>query len=208
MEQETPPVERTAPAALQTVEVGPLSYPPNVRPPYVPRGWSPERMAERATLIAARLAEGDSLRKIVKTTKPPMDMHTVFKWLAADPAFHRLYKLAREAQAEGYADEIVSISDEAEGLTDNAAIQAARLRVDSRKWVCSKLLAKVYGDKIDVAHSGAVSIAGISQSLKDVKPITFDAEGNEIEDAVVIDQTPVEVPVVIDSTPAALDDLL
>jgi hypothetical protein len=59
-----------------------------------------------------------------------------------------------------------------------------------------------------VAHSGAVSIAGISQSLKDVKPITFDAEGNEIEDAVVIDQTPVEVPVVIDSTPAALDDLL
>lgn len=177
----------------------PLVYPPTVRPPYVPRGWTPERMAERATLMAARLAEGESLRKIVQTTKPPMDMHTVFKWLAADPAFRRLYTLARQAQAEGYADEIVTLSDEAVTAKDNAEIQAYRLRVDSRKWVCSKLLAKVYGDKLAVDHSGNVSLATISQSLKDVKPVTFDAEGNEIEDTEVVPPAPAA---------AALEDLL
>lgn len=179
----------------------PLAYPPTVRPPYVPRGWTPERMAEYATRMAARLAEGESLKRIVETTKT-MDMHTVFKWLAADPAFRRLYTLARQAQAEGYADEIVTLSDESQGAKDNAEIQAYRLRVDSRKWVCSKLLAKVYGDRVGVEHTGNVSLATISQSLKDVKPVTFDAEGNEIVDAEVVPPAPASY------TAAALEDLL
>ena len=33
-----------------------------------------------------------------------------------------------------------------------AGVQAARLRVDARKWVASKLLPRVYGEKIE--HSG------------------------------------------------------
>ena len=43
-------------------------------------------------------------------------------------------------------------------LQDHEHIQRARLRVDTRKWMLSKMLPKLYGDKLDVAHSGAVSV--------------------------------------------------
>ncbi len=36
----------------------------------------------------------------------------------------------------------------------NAAVQAARLRVDTRKWLLSKLLPKKYGDRIENRLSG------------------------------------------------------
>ncbi len=58
---------------------------------------------------------------------------------------------AREAQAELRADEITDIADGAEhGASE--AVQAARLRVDARKWIAAKLLPKRYGDKLQ--HTG------------------------------------------------------
>jgi hypothetical protein len=56
------------------------------------------------------------------------------------------------------ADEILEISDAAKGdfiedenggkTVDHEAIARARLRVDSRKWMLSKMLPKIYGDKV------------------------------------------------------------
>ena len=66
--------------------------------------------------------------------------------------FSEQYTRAREAQAELWADEVVSISDEAVTAADNVKVQAARLRVDARKWVAAKLLPKRYGDKVQ--HTG------------------------------------------------------
>lgn len=71
------------------------------------------------------------------------------------------------------ADEIIDIADASEGdvivdedgrrLIDNEAVQRARLRVDSRKWLLSKLVPKKYGDKIDLSVSG--SLTGIIETL-------------------------------------------
>ena len=33
-----------------------------------------------------------------------------------------------------------------------------RLKIDSRKWLVSKLLPKEYGDRIDMNHSGGISV--------------------------------------------------
>jgi hypothetical protein len=64
--------------------------------------------------------------------------------------------MAREVQAETMADEIVSIADgTGMGVEERVALSARdRLRVDSRKWVASKLLPKKYGDKLQQEVSG------------------------------------------------------
>ena len=90
--------------------------------------------------ICERIALGESLRAICRDDAMPA-MSTVFKWLTEQPTFSEQYARAREEQAESMADEIVSIADNAEDAAK------ARLQIDARKWVASKLKPKKYGDK-------------------------------------------------------------
>ena len=91
--------------------------------------------------ICDELANGKSLRQICAQEGMPV-VGAVCKWLAIYPEFHIEYAKAREAQAEYYADEIVDIADNA----TLEEVQKAKLQIDSRKWVASKLKAKKYGD--------------------------------------------------------------
>ena len=108
---------------------------------------------EIADEICSRLAKGESLRTICGTGRDDFmpGQSTVFKWLGENTEFAKQYAHAREAQAEHYVDEIISIADSPNSETSDA--QRDRLRVDARKWVASKLSPKKYGDKIDVAHT-------------------------------------------------------
>ena len=92
------------------------------------------------------------------------------KLRAKQPEFEANYIRARESRAERYAAEIIAIADENPtcevpdpdgGMSirvDGAAVQRNRLRVDARKWIACKLLPKVYGEKLDLEHSGEVAI--------------------------------------------------
>ncbi len=105
-----------------------------------------------AAKICWRLAEGESLRAICADKAMP-GLSTVMGWLFDDKheGFPAQDARAREAQAELRADEIVDIADGVEhGASE--AVQAARLRVDARKWIAAKLLPKRYGDKVQ--HTG------------------------------------------------------
>lgn len=104
---------------------------------------------DKAAEICAQIMEGKSLRAICADDAMP-DPRTVYRWLGVNEAFRQQYALAREDQADSYADEIVDIADAA---TTGEEAQIARVRVDSRKWVAAKLKPKKYGDRI--AHTGA-----------------------------------------------------
>jgi hypothetical protein len=121
-----------------------------------------------ADVICERLADGESLRSICKSDSMP-DKATVFRWLYVNEAFRDQYARAREEQAESYVDEMVSISDEEctiitteEGNTevkfDSTAVARNKLRVDTRKWAAIKLLPRKYGDKLDLNHSGTMTL--------------------------------------------------
>ena len=84
---------------------------------------------------------------------------------------------AREQQMEGWAEDVVEIADEViaetiirtdkdgnetDVVTDPTAVQVARLRIDTRKWVMSKMAANRFGDKVDVNLSGAVEVSTLS----------------------------------------------
>ncbi len=111
-------------------------------------------------MVCARIARGESLRSACKDKDLP-DRDTINRWLNADNdgALCGQYARAREEQADFYADEIVTIAD----TEPDAAI--ARVRIDARKWVASKLRPKRYGDKL--ALGGADDLPAIRQEVQE-----------------------------------------
>jgi hypothetical protein len=114
-----------------------------------------------ADIICIRISEGESLKSITQDEEMP-DRATVYRWLAADPAFCDMYTRAREDQADTLADEIIAIADEQpeiipvtdkrtgeliEHKLDGAFLQWQKNRIDARKWTAMKLKPKKYGDR-------------------------------------------------------------
>lgn len=82
---------------------------------------------------------------------------TVLDWARHNGAFSDQYARAREIGYRCMADELIEIAD------DDAADPArGRLRIDTRKWLLSKALPKIYGDKITLDATHHHDIAKIS----------------------------------------------
>ena len=103
---------------------------------------------EIAVQICTRLANGESLRQICRDKGMPK-RDTVIAWLFKNGGFSGQYALARVAQADFYADEILDIADGPEGdsLLD---VNRSRLRVDTRKWLMARMAPKKYGDSLEL----------------------------------------------------------
>ena len=110
---------------------------------------------ELAETICQRIAEGEPLTKICKDEGMPHYI-TVLRWRNVHEDFHDNYTRAREDAADTLVDEILEIADEAESAKSSEAVQAAKLRVDTRKWAASKMKPKTYGDRTTLEHSGTV----------------------------------------------------
>lgn len=108
--------------------------------------WTPERKADAFADICLQLSLGKSLRAICEAADLPSRV-TVMEWMKADGELAQQYALARQLQADFYADEIIEIAD-----NSTVPHERARLQIDARKWLASKLKPKAYGDKI--AHVG------------------------------------------------------
>lgn len=129
-----------------------------------------------ATIYSEELAEA-ICEKIATTSmsvkaiceEEGVKVATVLCWLCEGhrnyiESFAKMYARAKEMQAELLADEILQIADDGSNdtyededgrkKTDYDVIARSRLRVDSRKWIASKLKPKKFGDKVDVTSDG------------------------------------------------------
>lgn len=119
---------------------------------------------EIADYVCEQMASGRSLIEVCRDEGMPTES-AVRQWVLDDvEGFAAKYTRARILLAERWADEVVMLSDmdppmTDKGSLDSAAVNHQRLRVDSRKWLLSKVLPKVYGDKLDVKHEGQVGLA-------------------------------------------------
>lgn len=120
-----------------------------------------------ADKICERLAMGESMRTVCKEEDIP-SMQTVFSWLRTNDKFLEQYARAKQESADAMAEEILDIADD--GTNDYTTIEfdngyekevinhevlaRSRLRVDTRKWLMSKMKPKKYGDKVDVTTNG------------------------------------------------------
>lgn len=110
-----------------------------------------------AMAILLGISDGKSLKSICKADDMP-ERTTVYLWLANagnkidDVSFFNMYDGARADGTDSMADDIQELSDEA-GLSKEAILKA-RLQVDTRKWIASKLKPRKYGDKLDMTSDG------------------------------------------------------
>lgn len=88
-------------------------------------------------------------------------VRTFHAWIARDEKLRQRYASAKQEQAQMLVDEIVSISDERSGDT-LTKVNRDRLRVDTRKWLASKLFPKMYGDKVELGGELDVAVKGIT----------------------------------------------
>lgn len=102
--------------------------------------------------IGERIAGGESLTAICKEPEMP-SRFTVLGWVGDDPDIATIYRCALGMRADQYAEEIVSLADTALGKS-NEDVQAIKLMVNSRQWVASRLLPKLYGDHQVIDHTG------------------------------------------------------
>ena len=131
-------------------------------------GRPSEYTPQIALQICSRISQGESLRQICEPDEMPA-VSTVCLWnLDNREGFSEQYARARRAQAELLADELFSIADDSTNdfmeiadkkgniriVPDNEAQARSRLRVDTRKWYLSKVLPKIYGDKVQTEISG------------------------------------------------------
>lgn len=88
---------------------------------------------------------------------------TVWLWLTQHQEFSEKYARAKDLQAEFMMCEIIDIADDSSNDTlttefgqapNHEWISRSKLRVDTRKWLMSKLAPKKFGDKLDVTSAG------------------------------------------------------
>lgn len=127
---------------------------------------------EVADKICRGLAEGMTLRQVCKPDDMPPES-TVRLWVLDDrEGFAAQYARAREIGYHCMADELLEVADdgtndwiERQGddkqamyVLNGEHVQRSRIRVDTRKWLLSKALPKIYGDKQTHEHSGNVTV--------------------------------------------------
>ncbi len=121
---------------------------------------------EIAERICAVLSQGKSLKTACKGEGMP-SVETVIGWWNKYPEFLQLYTRAKEEGADNLVDEMLDISDDGSNdwMEDNAPhspgwkvngehINRSRLRVETRKWIASKLKPKRYGERIQTEVTG------------------------------------------------------
>jgi hypothetical protein len=131
-----------------------------------PSSYTPEI----AALICDGMAAGLSLTTICEEDKFPA-ASTVVGWARADVCgFREQYAQAREDQAHSYADRIVTlakmeprmvtqtVSDKNGVTTTETRIDPGfeawrKTEIDTLKWVVSKILFRIYGEKLTVDHT-------------------------------------------------------
>jgi len=150
-----------------------------------PTRYTPELAAK----VCAQVAAGVTM----KTLCVPEDMPSrasVYVWLGKYPDFLDSYARAKVEAADALVEEILDIADDGrndwmevydkEGdcvgyRVNGEHVQRSRLRVDTRKWVASKLNPRKYGEKVEMNHDvkegGTLEALLIQLAGKTLRPV-------------------------------------
>lgn len=141
----------------------------------MPGGRPTDYSPEMAARICEGLATGRSLRSVCREEGMP-SLASIFLWISKYPEFSEQYAKAKQTGLEALAEDLLEISDDGQNdwMANNDPenpgyrlngehIQRSKLRVDTRKWLLSKLVPKKYGDKMTQEHVGNPLTVLISQ---------------------------------------------
>jgi hypothetical protein len=125
---------------------------------------------QKITEVLTGMRNGLSLRQSSENAN--VKAQTFLSWVDQDKDLSEQYARARSDMIDKIADDIIKIADEemiptGEGKVDSAMVQKQRLRVDTRKWLLSKMAPKKYGDKLELSgdEQAPVSIQRIERVI-------------------------------------------
>ena len=159
-----------------------------------------EKLAKEICDTIAESSKG--LKTLCKENPHWPYKRTIATWRETKPGFGAKYTRAKLEQTQMLADEIIEISDAdnmdvsineetGEWVSDGQVVQRSKLRIETRKWIASKLMPKVYGDK--VTHSGdadnPITITHEISGNELARKIAFMLQGDR-QEASLIDITP------------------
>jgi hypothetical protein len=104
-----------------------------------------------ADQICEHVANGGFLTQLKELGLPAHT--TIARWMNESEDFRSAFARARETRAETFADQIIEIAE-----TDEDP-NRARVRIDARKFIASKLLPRVYGDAQRVEVNTTINVA-------------------------------------------------
>ena len=121
--------------------------------------------------ILAQIAQGHSLSTVL--TQPGSPSYSWCKsQLRQDAALQARYHEAQQDRADRLADDLVALADSEppehlDGPGRHAYVAQLRIRVDTRRWCASKLLPKVYSDRVDIeVGQHQISIRGALEAAQ------------------------------------------
>ena len=113
----------------------------------MPAGRPTTYTTSKGDAICALIAEGNSAVRACKETGVPLT--TFYAWQRERPEFSEQVTRARDDQADTFADQMCDIAEFDED------VQRAKLKIDARKWVASRMKPKKWGDRQQLEHTGA-----------------------------------------------------
>jgi hypothetical protein len=119
-----------------------------------PQKYTPELAKEICEVI---LTTSKGTKKLCEEHPHWPCQDAFFSWLKTYSEFSEQYARAKICQVEFLVDEMLEIADDASGdsflneegrtIVNGAAINRAKLKIDTRKWLACKLVPRVYGPK-------------------------------------------------------------
>ena len=113
-------------------------------------------------VILERIASGESLASALR--HPNMPSYPLARLhIRTIPAIKQAYENAVEDRGAMLAEELIDLADtpipeDLDPASRSAWVQHLRVKIDTRKWIASRVYRKVYGDKIDVEVSAPVDL--------------------------------------------------
>lgn len=117
------------------------------------------------TICDAIATTDKGLEAICRADDSLPEPRTVYRWLYKNHEFCQKYNDAKQSQTFLMAEQVLAIADDTSRDTiesehgeqpDSEWIARSKLRVDTRKWLMSKLAPKKYGEKLDLNHGGTI----------------------------------------------------
>ncbi|KTD18725.1 Uncharacterised protein [Legionella lansingensis] len=130
-----------------------------------PTDYTPELAKEICDTIASNSA---GVKRLCKENPDWPSHNTIYRWLANFPEFRDQYAQAKKCQIDLLVDEILEIADDSSNdylvyeqgnvSCNSEWIARSRLRIDTRKWLASKLVPKVYGTLKQIDNPPPLSV--------------------------------------------------
>lgn len=120
--------------------------------------------------ICERLSNGEHLTDVLKSLDVQFSVFS--QWMSKNKPFAAMFAAAREANTHMFVSQIISIADNATGKGE-----LEKIRIATRQWLATKILNKVYGEK--VTHAGEEGSTAVIQLVASSEELLNKVRGSK-----------------------------